>query len=379
MSKKKILILTDSLTGGGMEKVLVNLVNNLDHNKYDIEINTIYKDETRVKELNTNIKYRCLYRPITILGKSIRIPMYIHNYRLNNYSSTKLYKHFIRGKYDIEIAFFRGPSIKIISGSDNKNSLKLAWVHSDFKVCKGITRNFKSMDECIQSYKKFNKIVCVSDHSKNSFIDKMKISNNVITKYNVNDCEKILELAKEQVEINQDNKYFNICTVGRLVKAKGYDRLIEVCKRLNKDGYKYNLCIVGDGGQKEELQSLIDEYKLNNIKLLGFTENPYKYISNSDLFVCSSRWEGFSTVVSEAVILGIPVVSTDCSGAREILGDSEYGLVTENSTDGIYKGLKIVLEDKEIYNHYKNKVKDRSKFFDTSKLVKDIENLFNEL
>lgn len=139
---------------------------------------------------------------------------------------------------------------------------------------------------------------------------------------------------------------------------------------------KYDLIIVGDGPDREKLTKYINDNNLNNsVYLLGSKSNPYKYIKNSDLFVCSSRWEGFSTVISEAVILEKPVITTRVSGTEELFLNNKYGLITENNEESLYEGLKNIITNKELYIYYKNKVKERSVFFEQEILVNRIEKI----
>lgn len=290
-----------------------------------------------------------------------------------------LYRLFVKENYDVEIAFFRGASIKILSGSTNKKSKKLAWVHSDFTRCTGIFDWFISEKQTINAYKQFDKIICVSEYAKNKFIERMGINKNVIVRYNVNLCNEIIEKSNEKIDEIKNSIKFTICTVGHLGEAKGYDRLLEVHKMLIDEKLYHNLVIVGSGTSEEEkvLVDYINENKLNKtVYLMGQQENPYKYIANADLFVCSSRWEGFSTVISEATILKTPIVTTRVSGVDELFLDNEYGLITENNTESLYEGLKSILIDKDLYNYYKDKIIERSQFFNTELAVKSIEQLF---
>lgn len=372
---KKVLIILPSLAVGGMEKVLINLVNELDENKYDITIKTIYDCFELADNLNSNIKYSSFYK--SSKNNNINfIKSRIYTFLLKKLSPNTLYKLLIKENYDIEIAFFRGASLKIISGSNNINSKKLAWVHSDFTRCTGIFDWFSSEKRTVNAYKKFDNIVCVSEFAKQKFSEKMGIKDKVIVRYNVNLCDDIKEKSREEVDENFNNK-FRICSVGRLVEAKGYDRLLRVHKRLIEENIIYDLVIVGDGPEKEKLQKYINDNNLQStIYLVGNKKNPYKYINNSDLFVCSSRWEGFSTVVSEAVILNKPVITTKVSGSEELFLNNEYGLIVDNDEESLYKGLKLLITNKELLDNYKEKIIERSKFFDTKKAVKSIEMLF---
>ena len=114
----------------------------------------------------------------------------------------------------------------------------------------------------------------------------------------------------------------------------------------------------------------------DSFKFLGFQENPYKFMKNCDLYVCSSRREGFSTAVTEALILGIPVVSTDCSGAKELLGkNNEYGVVTNNNTQDLYLGIKDILNCNELLNHYKKQAIKRGALFSKKNTLEAVEKL----
>lgn len=373
---KKVLIVAPSLAIGGMEKVLINLVNSISEEKYDITIKTIYDNFEMAGNLNSNIKYSSFYKSSKI-KKFDYIKVRAYTFMLKKFSPKILYKLLVKGKYDTEIAFFRGASIKIISGSNNNNSNKIAWVHNDFTKCTGIFDWFNNEEKTKNAYKKFNKIVCVSQYAKEKFIERMGIKENVIVRYNINLTDDIKNKAEEKIEEKFNKNTFKVCSVGRLVEAKGYDRLLKIHKRLIDEGLKHDLMIVGDGPDKEKLINYINDNNLNNsIYLLGSKSNPYKYIKNSDLFVCSSRWEGFSTVISEAVILEKPVLTTRVSGTEELFLNSEYGLITENNEESLYKGLKDILTNKKLYNYYKNKVKERSSFFEQKELVKNVEKIF---
>lgn len=372
---KKILIVAPSLAVGGMEKVLINLVNSLPQENYNITIKTIYDNFELASNLNENIKYSSFYK--TCKNKKIDyIKVRLYTFMLKKFTPKLLYRLLIKERYDTEIAFFRGAAVKIISGSNNYQSNKLAWVHSDFTKCTGIFDWFNNEEQTKNAYRKFNKIVCVSQYAKEKFTERMGIKENVIVRYNINLTDDIKNKAEEKIEEKFNKNTFKVCTVGRLVEAKGYDRLLKIHKRLMDEELKHDLIIVGDGPDREKLTKYINDNNLNNsVYLLGSKSNPYKYIKDSDLFVCSSRWEGFSTVISEAVILEKPVLTTRVSGIGELFLDNKYGLITENNEKSLYEGLKEILRNKELYIYYKEKVKERSSFFEQKVLVKEIENI----
>ena len=170
---------------------------------------------------------------------------------------------------------------------------------------------------------------------------------------------------------------YTLCSIGRLINQKGYDRLLRVHKRLIDAGHDYHLWIIGEGNKRPDLELFIEENDLDSsVKLLGFKENPYQYLQMADAFVCSSRAEGFSTVACEALILEKPIVTVNCSGMQELLGtNNEYGIVTANDEDSLFLGLNQFLGNKEKQSFYKEQAKYRANIFVLEQLVKEIEEL----
>ena len=119
---------------------------------------------------------------------------------------------------------------------------------------------------------------------------------------------------------------------------------------------------------------------MNSFKLLGYNTNPYKYLIQSDLFVCSSVAEGFSTAATEALILGTPVVTVDVSGMKEMLGENnEFGIVTENNEDALYEGIKTMLTTPGMLDDYAKRAKERGKYFNTETTTKAVEKMLESL
>ena len=127
-----------------------------------------------------------------------------------------------------------------------------------------------------------------------------------------------------------------------------YDRLLRVAKRLHDEGREYQLTILGEGQERSSLeQYIVGNQMATYVSLPGFVKNPYEQLAHSDVFVCPSRVEGFSLVIAEAMALGIPVISTYCSGPNELLQKGKCGMLVDNSENGIYHGLENVLLNKE--------------------------------
>lgn len=196
---------------------------------------------------------------------------------------------------------------------------------------------------------------------------------NIQVKCNPIMMDDVISKSNEKVtDIEKPKDKILLVISGRLNSQKGYDNLLEVCHKLNKDGLEYELWILGEGWGRPSLEELIDKYNLDNVKLLGYKENPYKYIKMGDLFVCSSRNEGFSLVIGEAMILGLPIISNNCSGQNELLDFGKYGMLVDNSIDGLYNGLSIILRNKNLINEYRLKSMERYEFFDYKNRISDI-------
>lgn len=371
--KKKILFLIESFAGGGVEKVFIDLINNMDISKYDITVMSIWDYGVRKKDLRKDVKYKSIFPNIKGISRVF------HNF-VEKSDGKLLYKLGIREKYDIEIAFIEGRATKIIGASTNPNSRKIAWVHIDLSQGHWTSMVFnKSLEKEKECYKKFNDIIFVSNSAKDGFKKLFGDDfDNLQVKYNPIIAGDVIKKSQEVVDdIEKPKNKKLLVTSGRLVSQKGYESLLEVCNRLNKDKLDYELWILGEGWARPKLEELIDKYKLNNVKLLGFKENPYKYIKYGDLFVCSSKNEGFSLVIAEAMILGLPIISTNCSGPNELLNFGKYGFMLENNEDALYEGLKEILNNKEKLKYYIEKSKERVNFFNYKDRISDIERLFN--
>lgn len=365
----KILFLIDSITGGGAEKVLRTLVNNMDQGKFCITVQTLEQADSG-QYLVPGIRYKAINRCKTDWGKKL-----FHCWVRLCAELKWLYPLYIKDNYDIEVAYLECGPTKFLAGSTNKKAKKLAWVHCDLKKREELAHQVDSLKPYYQAY---DQIVCVSETVKRSYLSLFGNKPDAAVVYNVNDEADILQKAAAFSVEKTDLPTF--LAVGRLSYEKGNDRLIEACKMLRESGHGFHLWLVGDGQERDNLTKQISACGLEkNVTFWGFQTNPYPYIRAADVIVTPSRYEGFSTVVTEALILGKPVVTTPCSGMDELLGDSEFGLITEDSVDGIYRGMKQMLENPDFRAHYAKKAAIRGKDFSKDKLVKQTEQFFEEL
>lgn len=376
---KSILFFNESLDGGGAECVLANLLKFIDKNKYDITMISETDNELNTPVVISNSRHKCF----ATKNVSNNFLKEIYNRAVFWFSAhaplSLVYRVFIREKYDIEIAFCEGYSTKLISKSNNKKSKKVAWIHTDFINNPWSEKMFKNAEDEKKAYEKFDAINCVSETAKNSFIEKYGMAEKVNVVYNPVDKKNII--LKSQLPLTLEKfDGLTFIAIGRLVEVKGYKRLINIFKKLHDENYKIRLLILGKGEKYDELSQQISALDADTyIKLMGFRTNPYNYMAAADAFICSSYAEGFSSVVTEALVLGLPVITTKCSGMEEIFGDESCGIICENNEDELLASLKKVLDCPALLLRYKQGALNRSEAFDIDNQIKMIEKIFDNL
>ena len=371
MQKKKILFLIHDLGQGGAEKVLVNLVNNINRNEFDISVTVLFGGGINEQFLKPDIKFKAVW-PKMIPGNSKLMKLV---------SPKQLHKIVVKENYDIEVSYLEGPSARVISGCQNKNTKLISWIHGEQKSLKKVSESFRSKKEAKKCYEKFDQTICVSETVKKDFCKLLNYQRPCCVLYNTVESNKIIEKSKEPVPELESDKFFKLIAVGSLKTIKGYNRLLHIIFRLKQENKKIRLYVLGIGPQEKELKEYVEKKGLKeNIIFLGYQTNPYKYVAKSELFVCSSFAEGFSTAATEALIVGTPVCTVNVSGMKEMLGeDNEYGIVTENSEEALYEGIKNIVDDPKKLKHYKRMAQIRGKIFNTQITTEKVEKLFSEL
>lgn len=356
MEKKKIIFLNNHFQySDGTVQALIGLVNSLDLEKYDITIKPIYRCDYRLQsELKKEIKlekgFGFYFRGFSKLVKIFPIKW--------------LYRKFIGGKYDIEVGFQCDLPTRLIGYSENKKAVHVAWMHG-----------YGLYPYC---YQNCDKVVCVSKYCADKAKSEMGDSINVTYCYNLIDDLKILSKANENVE-NFSGNHPIFVSVGRHSPEKGYLRLIKIFFELKNEGYGFHLILVGDGPQHVEIKKLVKDLGMNEyITLTGAQKNPHKYTSKSDVFICSSFNEGYSTACTEAAVLGIPIITTNVPGGEEIIKDCECGILTSMEDKDLKNAIKTVLDNPNLINEWKNILKVTNEKFKLSMRKKAINALFDE-
>ena len=242
--KKKILFLIPNLKHGGAEKVLVNLVNNLDCEKYDLTVQTVFDEGVHRKALSPQVRY---------------IPGWKHEFRgyshlLKLLPPKILYRWLVKESYDIVVSYLEGVAARIVSGCPDPNTRLVCWLHTEFATPKAGTVAFRSISEAQRCYGKFHRIVAVSNQVRRAFLE--NVVNTVPTQvlYNTNETEKILSLSLEEPPADEFRPGIpHVCAIGRLGPVKGFDRLLNAHCRLLELGLNHRIIILGTGDDREKL------------------------------------------------------------------------------------------------------------------------------
>lgn len=379
---KKILLIVPSLTMGGMERVLVNYANLFCDRGYDVTvINLTSDDPAIVHSLSEKVHYKRCYIPVPHIAHAKWKDILKLNFRIlpfrkwiQFHSAKYLQKKYIREKYDIQVGFCGSPSIKIVSGCKDETVQTIGWIHG-VNIHNDVP-SMGSFKKAKKVYENVDKFICVSQKAKENIEEVFHIQKAYVV-HNPNDRKRILE-ASLQAGTPEKTK-FTLVTVARIDElSKRFSRMLNVVKRLNQDGFDFDYWIVGDGIDYEKVVNQAKEDGLTNVTFVGKQENPYKYMRAADMYVVTSAYEAFSMVMMEAIILAKPMLSTEISGAREMLGDGEYGMIVENSEEGLYQGLKRILADRAVFEHYVQKAEERKNYLSEDEIMDQIEGILSE-
>ncbi|MCT7629698.1 glycosyltransferase [Aliarcobacter butzleri] len=380
MKNKKVAILINSLDGGGAERVVITLLNNLVE-KYECHL--ILMENKISYEIDKRINIISLDEKINQCGivKLIRLPIIAYKLSkiIKKYKFSQVNSFLYRANYVNILAKYLYKHKSTISERIAPSSMYQDNSLSS-KISKFLIKNL---------YNKADEIIPVSKAIENDLVKEFSINvkQNVI--YNPYDIKKIQELANEPnfYEINREK---SIITVGSLGKRKNHNLLINAFSKI--DDKEYKLFILGKGEEEINLRILVKNLNLEKrVIFLGFDNNPYKYLSKCSIFVLTSNSEGFPNVLVEAMICGCSVISTDClSGPREILAPTsnisfqlknkielaEYGVLTPIKNVGKLKeAMNLMINDENLRKNYQEKAKIRVNDFKIEKIIKQYERI----
>lgn len=379
MNKTKVLFMIHSLNIGGTEKSLLNLINILPAN-YDISILLLTKSGGFLGEVPKNIKLFEIENsaeiinfiqtpPILSISKFFKQKNFkkgfltLFNYLLYkvngdysyNFKSIDNMVPDLSESFDIAIAF-AGPYdfISHFISKKVKAFKKIQWIHFDISKI-GFNKSTSN-----KLYSNFDEIKVVSEDVKKQFLKVLpNLESKVQVLHNVISDKHLKQLSKEKVVYNDSYEGTRIVTVGRLSKEKGHELFIPAMKKLVDENYDIKWYLVGDGNYRADLEKMISEYTLKeHIVFVGTQINPYTYIDQASIYLQPSYYEGHCVTILEAKVFNKPIITTNFSGASDEITSGKNGLIVDTSTEGLYSGMKLLLNDDKLLNTFKKNLEE---------------------
>lgn len=387
--KKKILFYTSGVGLGGVEKVVLEVLKEIDKSKFDIKLALQYENENLFEnEIPKEVNYKYML-PQKIIDKSLYYRerkknifykmLYSFMLSYEKYTIKKNYLEFSKDR-EIVIDFKSGDFLKLINLENAVDKKRICWLHGEITKLNKYEKRKKFLRENLN---KCDKVICICEDMKNGVIKEIpELEEKLEVIYNPFDIEKIKiksndysEIKKEEKKLLEDNY---IIMVSRLeLKMKDFDTLIKAFKIVNQKRKDIKLYLLGEGPDREKIENMIKNEDLQEyIKLLGVKRNPYTWIKNSKLLVHSSKSEGFGLVLVEALILKRIIVSTNCKvGPREILDSGKYGsLVEVGDYNAMAQEILELLQENSIKREkYLSNIDESVERFDKKNIIKQIE------
>lgn len=391
---KKILIVSSSLSTGGLEKCLINLCDNFDYNKYEVDLYLFNEGRALLEKLNKNVNllpdspyYAVVFnRPLgkslkTLIKKKkfglalyrlwrfIRVRFGVKKFTVRDWKQMKKTMLKIDTHYDVAIGFEEESADYYVADCVDA-TVKIGWIHTDIKKIK----TNKTLDKA--TFGKLNYVVTVSNNSLNSLIEEYPLFKEKFKYIALPRLlnYKLIDKLSEEPNIMRDGEV-NLLSVGRLVELKGFHFCVPACKRLIEEGFKVKWYVAGEGAFRTIIEKEIENLNIKeNFILLGSCENPYSLIKSADICVQPSSYEGQSVAVFEEKYFRKPVVVSNIPSNLEMIENYVNGIVVDRTVDDIYRGVKELISNKELCERLaKERVLGQS---DNSEIMQAIEALF---
>ena len=382
MSTKKIKILFRhrSMEMGGVEKVLLSLLNNLNKDRFDITVLlSIDQGELR-NEIPAHVKKVVLAKGKESFSRNPflqKLQLFVRKLKLDKLRRNPeiIDNQYLKDTFDIEIGMTYNDFEPVLNSS-NKNSKKIGWFHSEIDHPKlqvlvpKILEHFPQFDHMVYCSEKI-KDMMHRDYPNLSYPVESVIINAI-------PIEEIKKKASENISNLPKKPLF--VSVGRLHTRKGYHLLMDVHAQLLKDGFEHSILIIGDG---EEMPHLLEQQKKLGVEktfiLAGNKMNPYAYIKNTDFFIMPSESEAWPLVIAEALILQKPIIATEVGDVGLMINHKKTGYLVNYNFDEIYAAMKEFLTNPELISHLKENLVTIEKEFDNQKIFNAVEEIIINL
>ncbi len=381
---KRILFFNDGMETGGTEKLLVSLLNHLAGKECVITLLLPMPSDKNIliEEISQSITIKYIYKENTsYLKKKLGENFMVFFPRL-----FAKWKGIKESDYDHIVCFKETFFARIFS----KMQLpKILWIHNilykriyetdSLRDKFSAWLNKKQLKLVQVSYNHFDKIICVSDATKNAYLSVLhngtSPNQDIRVLYNAIDLTKAIEKSKQPIEpLPQGQTNFILLT--RTSPEKRTDRLISAARRLKEEGYNFHIYIIGEGMDSQSMQnSIAISHLQDTITLKGRIDNPFPYILQCKWSLCVSERESFSLALLESMALKTPVITTNCGGPGDIVDGGKYGILVDNSTEGVYQGMKMVLDNPNLSVKYSADLDKAVARFDYQGWLKSVEKL----
>lgn len=337
--KKKVLIIHDSMGGGGAERVLVTLLQALDPEKFDVTLLLIYSEGPFFSSIPQHVKVKWLFK--SYASKGVRL--LTHFYPVRSLVRERKARRLLGDdRFDVTVSFMEGPAAKLHSQLFDYAPRNMSWVHCNQRIGRWYDFWFR-LDEEKRFYAKLDKVAFVSCELRDEFLGIFETRAEKVVIYNPVDGPFLESRAAESPK--SGNGVFSIVNSGRLVAQKNHHLLIEVASLLRDHGRSFVIDVLGQGPLREELEAEVARRGLeSHLRFRGFASNPFPAIKGADLFCMTSVWEGCPMVVAESLTLGTPVVSTPIKAVGEMLS-SGGGILTDGTSADIAAAIERLMDD----------------------------------
>ena len=379
--KIKVLFRHRYMEMGGVEKVLLSMLNNLDKNKFDIRLAlNLFQGELR-NEIPKNIPVKTLAKGKEDMPKNAflnKLAMSLRGIKLMIYRNfPAIADNFIlKNDADVEIATGYTMFSDVLNSS-NKNSKKIGWFHSDITFPK----LQPAVPLILKQIPQFDYFIFGSQQTKDILLEtypNIQLPENKVI-LNAIPIEELKQKAAEFIP-NFETEHHVFVTVGRLHSRKGHHKLMDAHAQLLKDGFPHKIFVIGDGEEKDNLENQAKKLGVEDtFKLLGSLLNPYPYVKNADFFIMPSESEGWPLIIADTLILQKPIISTNVGGIPEMIEHQKNGYLIKYSTEEIYDAMKKFLTDKNLVSEIQENLKDSEKQFDNQKIFDAVEEIILKL
>ena len=377
--KLKVLFRQRSMEMGGVEKVILSMLNGLDREKFDMTICLNINQGDLRNEIPSHVKKVSIANGKEDFSKNSliqKLQLAKRKFKLDKaQKNPKIADAVLKDQFDVEIAPTYATFSSVLNSS-NKNSKKIGWFHSDITLPK----LQPLVPEILKQIPQFDYFIFGSQQTKDILIETyptIKIPENQVIR-NAIPIEELKKKSKEFVPQFPEKPIF--VSVGRLHSRKGFHKLMEAHAQLLKAGFDHQIIIIGDGEEKTNLKKQAQELGVtDSFQLLGSLLNPYPYVKNADFFILPSESESWPLIIADSLILQKPIISTNVGGIPEMIAHDKTGFLVNYEVEEMYDAMKKFMTEPKYVEKIKENLTDIEKQFDNQKIFDAVENIILKL